>query len=54
MERRNPKVVKRRRMLTKQAERAETTAAANFYMALLARMVVGYDPWRETGSPRRG
>lgn len=55
MSRKVPGYVKRRRFLIKQIERAETHSATNHYMALLARMTVGYDPSRDdVPSPRRG
>ena len=49
-----PKVLKRRRTIVRLLETAQTQGAMDHYLALYARMVVGYDPSHETGSPRRG
>jgi hypothetical protein len=54
MSRKVPASVKRRRHLVRLLEGASSHGAVDHYMRLLARMMVGYDPSRETSSPRRG
>lgn len=54
-ERKVPAAVKRRRRLMRLIEGSASYGAADHYMALLARVLVGYDPSRDdVPSPRRG